>query len=130
MEVLSTKTVADRLALAMKVRGYRQTDVVKFAERYCARRKYAGTLSKSDLSQYLSGKVEPSDWKLAILAVILDVNFDWLKGDDVPMEPVTLVAVTGEIPMDLSDEEKILVAKYREATEERRRIVMQILSNE
>ena len=43
-------------------------------------------LAKNDLSQYVSGKVEPSQEKLTLLSLALEVNEPWLMGYDVKKE--------------------------------------------
>ena len=66
----------------------KQVDILRLAEPYC--KKYGIKLNKNDLSQYVSGKVEPGQHKLFILALALNVNEAWLMGfDDVPMDPVS-----------------------------------------
>lgn len=41
-------------------------------------------MNKSDISQYLSGKAEPSQDKLIVLGMALGVQESWLMGFDVP----------------------------------------------
>ena len=74
-------TTASRLKTLMEERNLRQVDILKLAEPYC--REYNQKLSKSDLSQYISGKVEPHQGKLYILGKALNVNEAWLMGFDV-----------------------------------------------
>jgi len=68
----------------MEQRNLKQTDIIRMAEPYCA--KYRIKLGKSDMSQFVSGKVEPGQWKLSILSMALNVSEAWLMGLDVPME--------------------------------------------
>jgi hypothetical protein len=68
----------------MQERNLRQIDIIKLAEPLC--KEYNLKLSKSDLSQFVSGKVEPGQWKLTILGKALGVSEAWLMGYDVPME--------------------------------------------
>ena len=77
-------TVAERLNEVMTIRGLKQADVLNLAKPYCD--KYKIKLSKNDLSQYVSGKVEPRQRKIAILGMALSVSELWLMGYDVPME--------------------------------------------
>lgn len=74
----------ERLNQAMKIRSLKQVDVLKAAKPYCD--KYGIKLTKSDLSQYVSGKVEPRQEKLTILSLALSVSEAWLMGYDVSME--------------------------------------------
>ncbi|MDE5779166.1 MAG: DNA-binding protein [Lachnospiraceae bacterium] len=68
----------------MNERNLKQIDILERAQPYCE--QYNIKLSKSDLSQYVSGKVEPGQHKLSILGLALNVSEAWLMGYDVPME--------------------------------------------
>lgn len=81
---MEQQTTAQRLREIMSQRGLRQVDIIHMAEPYCE--KYKIQLGKSDLSQFVSGKVVPGQWKLSILAMALGVSEAWLMGFDVPME--------------------------------------------
>jgi len=78
------ESTAIRLKQIMQERNLRQVDIIRLAEPYC--REYNLKLTKSDMSQFVSGKVEPGQWKLAILGRALNVSEVWLMGYDVPME--------------------------------------------
>ena len=71
-------TTAGRLKEIMDERGLRQVDVLAAAKPYCE--LYDIKLGKSDLSQYCSGKVEPNQQKLFVLAETLGVSESWLMG--------------------------------------------------
>jgi len=73
-----------RLKKIMEQRNLRQADVLRMAQPYCE--KYKIKMGKSDLSQFVNGKVEPGQWKLTILGLALNVSEAWLMGLDVPME--------------------------------------------
>ena len=60
------------------------------------------------VSQYLSGKVVPSQRKLTVLALGLNVTEPWLMGYDVDQN---------EISMTLSPHERKLILAYRYHTE-------------
>ena len=77
-------TTADRLKQIMAERHLRQIDILKKTEPYC--KKFGVKMNRSDISQYVSGKVVPSQEKLVILGMALDVQESWLMGLDVPME--------------------------------------------
>ena len=77
-------TTSERLKELMMVKGLRQVDILNRAKPYCE--KYGIKLNKSDLSQFVSGKTEPGQWKLTVLAMALNVSEAWLMGLDVPME--------------------------------------------
>lgn len=80
-KIENTKT---RLNYLMKSRNLKQVDILNKCKPYC--QKYDVKMNKSDLSQYVSGKVEPSQNKLVILGMALNVSEAWLMGFDVPME--------------------------------------------
>jgi len=81
---MRTATTAQRLKEIMHIRGIRQVDILRLAAPYC--KQYDVSLGSNDLSQYVSGKVEPGQFKLTILGLALGVNEAWLMGYDVPME--------------------------------------------
>ena len=109
-------TTAQRLEQVMKSRNMRQVDILNAAEPYC--KKYGIKLGKNDMSQYVSGKVEPGQDKLTILGLALNVSEAWLMGYDVPAEreiPPTATMSDGRIKEYvqlfelLSDEQKDII---------------------
>ena len=78
MKIANTST---RLKEIMSQKGMRQVDILAAAKPYCDR--YGVKLAKNDLSQYVSGKVEPGQEKLTILGLALNVSETWLMGYDV-----------------------------------------------
>lgn len=78
------ETTSLRLKKILSDRHLKQVDVLEMAKSYC--NKYNVKLSKSDLSQYVTGKVLPGQGKLTILGMALGVSEAWLMGYDVPME--------------------------------------------
>ena len=96
MEGLTMKqfTTSQRLEQIMRSRNMRQVDILNAAEPYC--KKYGIKLGKNDMSQYVSGKVEPGQDKLTILGLALNVSEAWLMGYDVPAEreipPITALS--------------------------------------
>ena len=75
----------ERLQYYMSEFGLKQSDIIDKCKPYC--NKYGIALGKSALSLYLSGKVEPKQDKIFILAKGLHVSEAWLMGFDVPMDP-------------------------------------------
>lgn len=73
-----------RLQKVMELRDLKQIDILNLVRPYCE--KFGVKMNKSHLSQYISGKSEPGQDKLAVLGMALDVNEAWLMGYDVPME--------------------------------------------
>lgn len=81
---MKKSTTAERLNFIISRRNLKQVDILRMATPYC--KQYGIKLTKSDLSQYLSGKVEPGQYKLTVLGLALNVSETWLMGYDVPME--------------------------------------------
>lgn len=79
-----TNNTSIRLKEYMNKNNMKQVDILNKAEPYC--KQYNVKLTKQDLSQYVSGKTEPNQDKLAILSMALNVDVTWLMGFDVPME--------------------------------------------
>ena len=77
-------TISERIKYVMKMQNLKQVDILKKTEAF--QKKFNVKLGRNDLSQYISGKVEPGSKKLAILSLALNVNESWLMGFDVPME--------------------------------------------
>lgn len=104
-----------RLREIMAQRGLKQADVLCMAQPYCE--KYKIKMGKSDLSQFVSGKVEPGQWKLTILGLALNISEAWLMGFDVPMEREASPAPVSE-EGKLCETELRLVALYRDLNHE------------
>ena len=77
-------STADRLKQIMEERNLKQVDILNLSLPICA--KYNVKMNKSDISQYVSGKVEPSQEKLVVLGMALNVSESWLMGFDVSPE--------------------------------------------
>ena len=100
------ETTALRLRRIMSDRDLSQVDILRLCEPFC--KQFDLKLTKSDLSQYCSGKVKPSQWKLSILGHALNVNEGWLMGLDVPMERKEApIAETMSVAIDKETEEFI-----------------------
>ena len=114
----------------MNERSLRQVDILEAAKPFCE--KYGVKLAKNDLSQYVSGKVEPRQEKLTILGLALNVSETWLMGYDVrrerdekeqPADSGELSELDSQIMalvMSLSEEHKrVILAQLRGLTEGR-----------
>lgn len=77
-------TTAERLKEYMKLFDVKQCDILEKCEPLL--KKYNEKLSKSMISQYISGAFKPKQQKISILAEALDVSEAWLMGCDVPMK--------------------------------------------
>lgn len=81
---MNREYTANRLKEIMFQRNLKQVDILEMVQPYC--KKYNIKMNKSHISQYVSGKVEPSQDKLVILGMALNVSEAWLMGFDVPKE--------------------------------------------
>lgn len=69
------KTIAERIQEGMIFRNLKQADLVEKTG-----------ISKGALSSYISGRYEPKQNNIYLIAKALSVNEAWLMGADVPME--------------------------------------------
>ena len=118
MSVRIVEPCAIRIKKALSIRNMTQTEL-------CARAK----ISKSSLSEWLSGKHEPKQDKVFILSQVLDVDPVWLWGYDVPMEKKE-EPVEKKIPlteMQLSEGEKLMLELFRRIPEDRQPEALELL---
>ena len=115
-------TTAERLREIMEKRNLKQVDVLEIANPYCI--KYGIKLGRNDISQYVSGKVTPSQKKLTILGLALNVSEAWLMGFDVPMEKEKSAPITEDA---LSESEMDLIKLFRLVPEESRPLVLSMI---
>jgi len=96
---MRTSTTARRLRQLMEQRGLKQIDILRLVLPHC---EAAGIrMNRSDISQYVSGKVEPSREKLALLCRALGVEEPWLMGyDGVPEAPPAQQIASIDTPQD------------------------------
>lgn len=81
---MKKESTATRLNYLIQERSLKQIDILNACVPFC--KLYDVKMNKSDISQYVSGKVEPNQDKLFILGSALGVSEAWLMGFDVPME--------------------------------------------
>jgi transcriptional regulator with XRE-family HTH domain len=118
---------AERLNEIMGLRNVSQAVILEMAKPLCERDNIK--LTKSKLSQYVSGKHEPKDNGIVdLLAEVLDVNPAWLDGYDVPMKREMLIGdeSTDELTKEVDDlirrltpfEQKRVLAELRRKASE------------
>jgi transcriptional regulator with XRE-family HTH domain len=112
MSVKIAEPCATRIKKALSIRNMTQTEL-------CARAK----ISKSTLSEYLSGKYEPKQDKVFILAQALGVDPVWLWGYDVPME--TQIEISPD-KMELTEGERMMLGVFRLIPEEQQRAFLEM----
>lgn len=103
-----------RLKQAMDEKGMRQVDLLEAVTPYC--KQFGVNITKGQLSQYISGRNEPGQRRIYILALALDVSEPWLMGLDVPKERKPLASTADERAKEfvslfskLTDEQQITI---------------------
>ena len=96
---MKKENTSDRLKHLMNERGFKQVDILNLCKPYCD--KYGVKMNKSDISQYVSGKVEPGQEKLVILGMALGVTEAWLLGYDVEKARKKLNLDEGELDAEI-----------------------------
>lgn len=107
-----------RIRKALSIRNMRQADLCEKAG-----------ISKSTLSEYLSGRYLPKQDKTFLIAQALNVDPVWLMGYDVPMETKAQQeqkkAPTTE--QQLSDGERLMLQLFRQIPEDRQPEALDLL---
>ncbi|MBE5830840.1 MAG: helix-turn-helix domain-containing protein [Butyrivibrio sp.] len=98
MEKVST---ADRLKELMAARDVKQVDIIS-----------STGITKGALSSYISGRYEPKQDNIYLLAKYFNVSEAWLMGYDVPMERKP-AATSPSSELSLDPEETRLINTYR-----------------
>ena len=78
---MKSSNTSERLKEIMNSTGLKQIEILNKVKPIC--KKYKIKMGSNDLSQYVTGKVEPSQRKLSALAEALGVSEVWLMGYDV-----------------------------------------------
>ena len=117
--------ISARLKEAMKNKNLKQVDVVAKAK---SLESEIGTkISKTDLSQYVNGKVTPGQKKLYVLAKILDVSEAWLLGYDVDDARISdekrseINTLAAHLEGDYTEEELQEILEYAEFVKQKHR---------
>lgn len=98
-------STSDRLNQIMRERNIKQVDILNLCIPIC--KKLDVKMNKSDISQYVSGKNEPSQKKLVVLGMALGVTEAWLMGFDVKKERKDMT-LKANIDFELLDKFKML----------------------
>ena len=122
---MKNSSTSERLKQIMNERSLRQVDILEAAKPYCE--KYGVKLAKNDLSQYVSGKVEPRQEKLTILGLALNVSETWLMGYDVRRERDEKEQLT--VPSELSDVKARLIQYVYPLTDEQAALALRVLKS-
>ena len=118
MSVKIVEPCATRIRKALSIRNMTQTEL-------CTKAK----ISKSTLSEYLSGKYEPKNDKVFILAQALNVDPVWLMGFDVPMEKKEEPEKQKDSPteLQLNEGEKMLLDLFNRVPKDQQQLVLQMI---
>ncbi len=111
-----------RLKHVMATQNLKQVDILNLSLPFCA--KYDVKMNKSDISQYVSGKVEPSQEKLVILGMALNVTEAWLMGFDVEMRRAS---TSSNRNSSLCKKEEKLLADFRELNTQGQEYILQTM---
>ena len=118
MSTMISEPCSVRIRKALSIRNMRQSDLCEKVG-----------ISKSTLSEYLSGRYLPRQDKTFLLAQALNVDPVWLMGYDVPMEkkaqPESKKVPTTE--QQLSDGEKLVLQLFRQIPEDRQQEALELL---
>lgn len=117
---MKNSSTSERLKQIMNERSLRQVDILEAAKPFCE--KYGVKLAKNDLSQYVSGKVEPRQEKLTILGLALNVSETWLMGYDVRRERDEKEQPT--VPSELSELDSQIMTLVKGLSEEHKRVIL------
>ena len=88
------ETTTQRLNQLISESGLRQVEILEKSKPY--QKELDVKMGKSALSQYISGKSNPDQDKLVLLAKTFGVSEAWLLGFDVPREPTANNIVHGD----------------------------------
>lgn len=114
MEYNRVASCADRIKMALSIKGVRQSDLCRLTK-----------IPKSALSQYISGAYEPKQDRIYLIAQALNVSEAWLMGLDVPMERQAKKASPEE--PQLTEGEQTLINLFRRVPEEQQQLVLQMI---
>lgn len=114
MEYDRVATCAERIKIALTIKGMKQSDLCRLTK-----------IPKSALSQYISGAFEPKQDRIYLMAQALNVNETWLMGLDVPMERQAKKNSPSE--SNLTEEEKIILDLFRRVPVDKQQLVLQMI---
>ena len=104
-----------RIQKALSIRNMRQSDLCEKTG-----------ISKSTLSEYLSGRYLPKQDKTFLIAKALNVDSVWLMGYDVPME-ITDIKKSSPNEPELTEGEKLMLELFRRIPEDRQQAALDLL---
>ena len=100
-----------RIKQKMQIRDITQADLARITG-----------IRASSISDYLSGKYQPKQDKIALIADALSVNPGWLMGYDEPKKPISSSIVEKK-------ENRDLLAHYQKLSEHEQKILITMIDN-
>lgn len=100
-----------RIKQMMQIRDITQADLARITG-----------IRASSISDYLSGKYQPKQDKIALIADALSVNPGWLMGYDEPKNPISSSIVEKK-------ENRDLLAHYQKLSEHEQKILITMIDN-
>jgi transcriptional regulator with XRE-family HTH domain len=109
------ETCAQRIKIALKIRGMKQIDLCNLAK-----------VPESSMSLYLKGAYEPKQDRVYNMARVLNVDEAWLMGYDVPMEREQSKVSPLDEPK-LTEGEKMLLDLFRQIPDDAQKMYLEVL---
>ena len=105
-------TLSERLKEALRITNTKQIELSRLTG-----------IDKGTINNYLSGKYEPKQDKLSIIADVLRVDPVWLMGYDVPMEREK----NPPEKLQLNEGEEMLLDLFRRVPEDSQKMVLDMI---
>ncbi|MDN3201119.1 S24 family peptidase [Enterococcus faecalis] len=100
MNKIMRENTSTRLKQIMREKNLKQIDILNKSLPY--QKELGVKMGKSALSQYVSGKSNPDQQKLVLLAKTLDVSEPWLMGFEVEKEKSSLLSLINKTSSQLT----------------------------
>lgn len=114
-----------RLKEVMEKQNLKQIDILNKTLPYCE--KYNVKMNKSNISQYVSGKVEPSQDKIMVLSMALGVSEGWLMGFD-DDETKNTSEGKAKVSKEIAEEDFKFYNKFSLLSKEEQEIIMNLIN--
>lgn len=114
-----------RLKEIMEKQNLKQIDILNKTLPFCE--KYNVKMNKSNISQYVSGKVEPSQDKIMVLSMALGVSEGWLMGFDGD-ETKEYSEGKAKVSKEIAEEDFEFYNKFSLLNKEEQEIIMNLIN--
>lgn len=109
----------------MEKQNLKQIDILNKTLPFCE--KYNVKMNKSNISQYVSGKVEPSQDKIMVLSMALGVSEGWLMGFD-DGETKEYSEGKAKVSKEIAEEDFEFYNKFSLLNKEEQEIIMNLIN--